>query len=381
MSKDAAFCLWCYLFGEGHKHGENAFTKIGFRNWKKAIQKFKEHEGGGNNSHNYARAKCFGYKDQKHNVDYVFAQKSSEMEIAYRTWLTAVVDIIRYLLGQGLAFHGHDESSQSVHRGNFLELISWYCERNEEINSVMNSNAPANNQLSSPDIQKQIINACATEVRNVILNEIGDKYFSLLIDEARDSSVKEQMSIILRFVNDDGEVIERFLCVVYVSDTCSQSLKNAIDEFFAKNGLSLSRLRGQGYDGASNMRGEFNRLKALILKENRHARYIHCFSHQLQLVVVASVSKNGYVLHFFEYLSMIVNVAGASYKMRDNLRQQQHDARVKCIEECGVLTGKRKNQEMALARAGDTRWGSHFKTILRLFQLWDVVKKSDSGSI
>ena len=30
----------------------------------------------------------------------------------------------------------------------------------------------------------------------------------------------------------------------------------------------MSRLRGQGYDGESNMQGEFNGLKTLILKEN-----------------------------------------------------------------------------------------------------------------
>lgn len=45
-------------------------------------------------------------------------------------------------------------------------------------------------------------------------------------------------------------------------------MKIAIDEFFARNGVSLSMVRGQGYDGAFNMRREFNRLKALIFKEN-----------------------------------------------------------------------------------------------------------------
>ncbi|XP_042415049.1 uncharacterized protein LOC122004191 [Zingiber officinale] len=41
---------------------------------------------------------------------------------------------------------------------------------------------------------------------------------------------------------------------VHVSDTNSHSLKMAIDALFVQHGLSLSRLRGQGYDGASNMR-------------------------------------------------------------------------------------------------------------------------------
>ena len=61
------------------------------------------------------------------------------------------------------------------------------------------------------------------------------------------------MAVVLRYVNKFGEVVERFLGVVHVSDTTAQSLKNGIEDFFGKNGLSLSRLKGQGYDGASNM--------------------------------------------------------------------------------------------------------------------------------
>jgi hypothetical protein len=33
-------------------------------------------------------------------------------------------------------------------------------------------------------------------------------------------------------------------------------------------GLSISKVRGQGYDGASNMRGQFHGLQRLLLNEN-----------------------------------------------------------------------------------------------------------------
>ncbi|KAL0536048.1 hypothetical protein IC582_024980 [Cucumis melo] len=52
----------------------------------------------------------------------------------------------------------------------------------------------------------------------------------------------------------------------------------------------MANLRGLRYDGASNMQGEFHGLKALILKENECAFYIHCFAHQLQLLV-SSITK------------------------------------------------------------------------------------------
>ncbi|CAM8956134.1 unnamed protein product [Rhodiola kirilowii] len=53
------------------------------------------------------------------------------------------------------------------------------------------------------------------------------------------------MAIVLRYVNDHVIVMERFIGVVHVVDTTSLALKRGIDEFFAKYGLSLSKLRGQ----------------------------------------------------------------------------------------------------------------------------------------
>ena len=83
--------------------------------------------------------------------------------------------------------------------------------------------------------------------------------------------------------------------------------------------MSVSRLRGQGYDGASNMRGEFNGLKTLILKENPSAYYVHCFAHQLQLALVAVAKKHTEVASLFSLTTRIVNVVGASAKRCDIL--------------------------------------------------------------
>ncbi|XP_071924022.1 uncharacterized protein [Coffea arabica] len=257
ISKDAAFCFWCFLFktqNKGGRYAEDAFTKTGFNNWKKAMERFNEHIGAVNSCHNDARIQFESFQDQRHSVSNVLRSCGREIDIAYRTRLTAALDVTRFLLKQGLAFRGNDESTSSSNRGNFLELFDWYSQRNTEIFEVVNQNAPANNQLTSPMIQKDLAHACASEITSVIINDIGDNYFSLIVDESRDSSVKEQMGVVLRYVNKEGRVIERFLAIVHVSDTTSLCLKDAIDSLFAQHGLSLSKLRGQGYDGASNMR-------------------------------------------------------------------------------------------------------------------------------
>jgi hypothetical protein len=56
IAKDAAFCLYCYLFQRdvGEQAGGDTFVTEGFSNWK-CPEKLRIHEGGINSSHNQAR--------------------------------------------------------------------------------------------------------------------------------------------------------------------------------------------------------------------------------------------------------------------------------------------------------------------------------------
>ena len=46
-----------------------------------------------------------------------------------------------------------------------------------------------------------------------------------------------------------GCVMESFHGISHVSDTKALTLKKAIEAMLTKHGLSISRVRGQGYDG------------------------------------------------------------------------------------------------------------------------------------
>ncbi|XP_022891848.1 uncharacterized protein LOC111406697 [Olea europaea var. sylvestris] len=71
------------------------------------------------------------------------------------------------------------------------------------------------------------------------------------------------------------------------------------------------------------MQGEYNGLKALILKENSSAFYIHCFAHELQLPLVVVVNKHANIETFFTLANKVVNVVGGSAKRCDFLRQKK----------------------------------------------------------
>ena len=93
-------------------------------------------------------------------------------------------------------------------------------------------------------------------MKKSIREEIGDSKFCIIVDEARDESKKEQMALVLRFVDKVGLIQERFFDVAHVKDTTSLTLKEAICDILSRHNLDVSNIRGQGYDGASNMRGE-----------------------------------------------------------------------------------------------------------------------------
>ena len=167
--------------------------------------------------------------------------------------------------------------------------------------------------------------------------------------------------------------MERFLGLKHTEKCTSVALKEALLSMISSHKLSISKLRGQGSDGASNMRGEFNGVQKLIRDENPYAFYVHCFAHQLQLVVVAVSTSTPAIVDFFNYVPLIVNTVGASYMRKDVLLAKHHDKLLEKVENCEIATGRGLNQESSLARPADTRWGSHLKTLLCILVMWEAI--------
>ncbi|KAK9677159.1 hypothetical protein RND81_11G124600 [Saponaria officinalis] len=240
-------------------------------------------------------------------------------------------------------------------------------------NIVVLSKAPKNHQVTSPKIQKDLIKCCAKETTRLIIEDLCDSFFGILADESSDVSHKEELAICLRYVNKKGEVCERFLGVVHIGDTASRTLLEAIKCLLDDHLLLISNIRGQGYDGASNMRGEINGLKKLIIKDSPSAYYIHCFAHQLQLTLVAVAKENCDCASFFLQLGFVLNVIGVSCKRLEMVRVLQAQKVLEALELGEIESGRGLNQELGLSRPGDTRWGSHFKSIVNLIALYSTI--------
>jgi hypothetical protein len=121
----------------------------------------------------------------------------------------------------------------------------------------------------------------ASKVQLAIRREIGDLKFCLIVDESRDESKREQMAVVVCFVDKEGFIREQFHDLVHVHDTSSATLHQELCFVLSYHNLDVQNIRGQGYDGASNMRGEWNGLQAKFREDCPYAYYVHCFAHQL----------------------------------------------------------------------------------------------------
>ncbi|XP_057247567.1 uncharacterized protein LOC125492695 [Beta vulgaris subsp. vulgaris] len=295
----SAFCFVCYLFkNDIEVNGRRCICR-----WRIQIRR-------------------------KKSIIETFDNVSDVIESEYETRLRVSISCLSYLLRQGLAFRGHKEDEESLNRGNFIELLKWLKSHNEVVSKR-------------------------------IIEEIGDDYFAILADESSDVSQKEQLALCLRYVEKKmGKVVERFLGLVHVEDTTAMSLRSAIISLLVDHSLNPSKIRGQGYDGASNMKGKINGLETLIVDDTPNAYYVHCFAHQLQLTLVAIAKKNnecGWLL------------------IKRNIRDIQAQNVARSLEMGELEMGSGLNQELGLKRPGDTRWGSHYKTLQNVMNLFPTL--------
>lgn len=114
------------------------------------------------------------------------------------------------------------------------------------------------------------------------------------MDTTQDISKVDQLSQVFRYVTivkDHSETLtemksnESFLGFLAVHDQSALGLEKQIVKLLETEGISINRCQGQGYDGASAMSGPYSGVQKRILAREAQAIYIHCASHNLNLVL------------------------------------------------------------------------------------------------
>ena len=133
-------------------------------------------------------------------------------------------------------------------------------------------------------MQNEILKTMALQVLRQVMESIHSAPFlTIMIDETTDVSNKEQVVICFRWVDKMLEAHEEFIGVHQVESTQSRVLLAVINDVLQRFNVSITKLRGQCYDGASAMSGSRGGVATLIQREEPRAVYTHCYGHALSL--------------------------------------------------------------------------------------------------
>ena len=125
-------------------------------------------------------------------------------------------------------------------------------------------------------------------------------------------------------------------------------------------------------------------MQALVSNDCSYVYYIHCFTHCLQLTLVAVSKEVIFVHQFFTNLNFVVNFICTSCNRYEEFRVAQVAENVYMIAIDEINSRSELNQISTLQRAGDMRWSFQLRSIFNLIKNFSstcevIVKIIDVG--
>ena len=349
--KDAAYCYPCRCFSKALS-SDSAFTEKGFRNWKHALEKGK------------GLLKHVSSKDHMHCVS-LWRQRAMRIETCSeittlvhtdqlarnRYYLSSIIDIFAFLAINHLPFRGEMDSRESMRQtgcGLFLSLFQYTLEKDLELAKIAPT-IPKNATYTSHEIQNEVVEIMSTMITEHIVGEIGGSFYTIKVDGTRDPTGCENISIVVRFVDENYAVKERLLTIATAEAGDARTLTHTIISEIRKKGLTTDKILSQVYDGASFMSGKRGGVQAILQHElGREIPYVHCFNHQLHLAIVHAMSIERAIEDFF-------GVCNALYKFTRK------------------PTVAAKYRGITLKRLLEQRWTGHLATVSTIMKSFDSV--------
>lgn len=147
-------------------------------------------------------------------------------------------------------------------------------------------------KYTSPVIQNEILKIMALMIIQKIAQSLQDSdFFTIMADETTDAANKEQVVICLRWVDNNFEAHEEFIGIHEVDSIDASTLYQVIKDELLRLNLSITKARGQCYDGAAAMSGCRSGVAKRIMDVEPKAIYTHCYGHSLDLAISDTVKQ------------------------------------------------------------------------------------------
>ena len=304
------------------------------------------------------------------SIDTMLDKNLKQEQIRTKNGLIQIVKTLQLCAKQNIPLRGHRDNlsikfddgeiatinEKDSKLGNFNSLLLFRMDAGDTQlkEHLEKSNKNAKHTTDGP--QNCLLELSGKLIQKQIIDEILEsKYFSILGDETADISNKEQFALCIRYVH-NSSIYTQFMEFVSVQSTTGLNLSQIIVEKLQSWNLSTDKLRGQGYDGASNMSGCFKGVQARIREIQPLAVYTHCVAHVLNLVVVDSC-ENPFIRDTIATVKEVINFFKESV-------QREH-----------VLTSNvsENSSSHKLSKLCETRWTERSKSLDTFIDLLDPI--------
>ena len=247
------------------------------------------------------------------------SQKHADQKAKNRQLFLQILSSLKFLARQGLPLRGDKDEKD----GNFMQVLKLKSEDNPARSDWLLRTHPKH---TSHQIQDEVLGIMADHVIAKLSSSIHDApYISVMSDETTDISNKEQMTVVIRWVTADFEVHEEFVGLYTVPSIDSNTIFTKIMDALKFLNVSVNKLCGQCYDGASTMRGIKNGVAKQIMDLEPRALYTHCYGHSLNLATSDVVKQSKILQDALDTTNEITKLIKLSPR-RENIFQGLKDA-------------------------------------------------------
>lgn len=350
-TRNALFCFPCLLYG-----GDTVWTQSGFRNINRIKEKCEKHQNSRKHMDNIISFSLLGQVNISEQLSEAYRtskMKHNEQVKKKREILLKIINCIKCCGKFELSLRGHNESDSSESPGVFKGLINFIATFDPSLQKHLDSNSVFKG--TSKTIQNELLQCMLEVCQDHIASEISEtSYVAVMADDTTDVSEHTQTVIVFRYEL-RGILYERFWGFFTpenaTADGLSKCLLNEIKRVLKND---LNKLIAQTYDGANVMKGKQGGVQYKIQQVFQYANFIHCYAHQLNLIMKHITSSIKSVRLFFANLSGIATFFSKS------------------LQRLAILD---KHVNVHIPRSSNTRWNFNIRTVNTVFENKDHLLK------
>uniref|UniRef100_A0A6V7JZC7 HAT C-terminal dimerisation domain-containing protein n=1 Tax=Bracon brevicornis TaxID=1563983 RepID=A0A6V7JZC7_9HYME len=208
---------------------------------------------------------------------------------------------------------------------------------------------------------------CAALIKNVLspciledlLTDVGDSFFSLIIDESTTIDTKKLLCVMIRYFSRvKKRVITTFYRMIEMKAGTADAISNAILDQLKLDNLSHDKLLGLGVDGANTNVGAHHSVSTILRAISPDLVVIKCLCHSLHLAAEEACKV------FPRHLDFMVRETHSWFSMSTKRQIEYADL-------YRTLEGKTPKK---IVKLSNTRWLVRLQAVDAILDQWDALQ-------